>query len=64
MPRYQAALDRQPGSMPDITTTVRGLTFVMHPLGTRNDQRLVIRCDDSGDVWLSIQSQAPDGSVK
>jgi hypothetical protein len=27
----------------------------MHPLGTRNNERLVIRCDDEGGVWISVQ---------
>jgi hypothetical protein len=55
MSRHQNALDRRPGSIPDIRTDVGGLTFVMRPRGTRNDERLVIRCDDEGEVWLSIQ---------
>jgi hypothetical protein len=32
----------------------------MHPPGTRNDERLVIRCDDEGEVWISIQSDVSD----
>ena len=59
MSHRQDALDRQPGSVPDITTDVRGLTFVMRPSGTRGDERLVIRCDDSGAVWISIQEDVP-----
>jgi hypothetical protein len=56
MSRRLDALDGQPGPIPDIRTDVRGLTFVIHPLGTRSDERLLIRCDDAGDVWMSIRS--------
>jgi hypothetical protein len=55
MARHQHALDGQPGSVPDIRTDVRGLTFVIRPLGTRSHERLVIRCDDAGEVWMSIK---------
>jgi hypothetical protein len=50
------ALDQQPGSLPDIKTDARGLTFVMRPSGTRSDERLVIQCDNDGEVWVSIRS--------
>ena len=56
MSRRQHALDGQPGSVPDIRTDVRGLTFVLRPLGTRSDERLVIRCDNDGEVLVSIRS--------
>jgi hypothetical protein len=56
MSRRHDALDGRPGSIPDIRTDVRGLTFVMRPLGTRSNDRLVIRCDDAGDVWVAIRS--------
>jgi hypothetical protein len=56
----QDTMDSRPGSIPDIKTGGRGLTFEMHPLGIRNDERLVIRCDDDGEVWISIQSDISD----
>jgi hypothetical protein len=48
------ALDRKPGSLPEIQTTDDGIAFVMAPFGA-NGQRLVIRCDDSGNVWMAIR---------
>lgn len=57
MSRRHEALDRRPGRIPDIRADVRGLTFVMRPLGTRSRDRLVIRCDEAGEVWVAI---APD----
>jgi len=50
--RHRNALDGQPGSVPDIRTDVCGLTFVMRLRGT--PEKLVIRCDDAGDVWVAI----------
>jgi len=58
MSRRQDPLDGRPRSIPDIKTGARGLTFEMHPLGLHRDERLVIRCDDEGDVWISIQSMS------
>jgi hypothetical protein len=58
MLRRQDSLDRQPGPAPDIRTGARGLIFEMHPAGIRNSERLVIRCDGMGEVWISIQTDA------
>ena len=52
----QDTLDRQPGATPDIKTVPDGVTFDMHAVGTRQNEHLVIRCDDSGEVWMSIRS--------
>jgi hypothetical protein len=51
----QHALDGEPGSPPDIRTDASGITFVMRPAGTRSDERLVLRCDTNGEVWMSIR---------
>jgi hypothetical protein len=61
MPRRQDALDDRPGSIPDIRTTGRGVTFEMHPLGTRDTTRLIIRCDEAGEVWIAIRSESTAG---
>jgi len=53
--RDEDPLDTQPGANPDITTHSGGITFEMHTVG--NDDRLVIRCDDDGEVWVSLQSE-------
>jgi hypothetical protein len=58
MTRRHDALNDRPGAIPDIRTTGVGVTFEMHPLGTRHTTRLIIRCDDDGEVWISIRSDA------
>jgi hypothetical protein len=50
----QNMLDGQPGTLPDIRTNVRGITFVMAPPGTPRGEQLAIRCDPDGEVWVSI----------
>ena len=62
MLRGQDTLDARPGPIPEIRARAGDVTFEMHPVGTRNGERLVIRCDDDGDVWISIQSDVSDNS--
>ena len=58
MPPLQDVLNMRPGPMPEIKSSARdGLTFALHPIGIRS-QRLVIRCDQNGDVWMSIQFES------
>ena len=47
--------DQRRGAIPDIRTDVGGITFVMIPPGTPGGERLVIRCDADGEVWISIK---------
>lgn len=54
--RHRDVLDTQPGSLPEIKEHVDGLTFVMRPRGVPKTERLVIRSDDAGDLWVSIAS--------
>ena len=54
MPRPQNALDRQPGRTPDISQDGRGLTYVIHVAAGRLTYRLILRCDNDGEVWMSI----------
>ena len=54
MARGQNLQDTRPGSAPEITTDLRGLTFDMHVRGTGSHEHLVIRCDNAGEVWISI----------
>ena len=58
MARRYDTLDHRPGSLPDITKDGGSITFDMRPLGMRDHERLIIRCDEAGEVWISIQ---PDG---
>jgi hypothetical protein len=58
MSHHRHALDRRPGVLPEIRTDLRSLTFSMQPTGIRTAPRLVIRCDDDGEVWVSIVSSS------
>jgi len=58
MARVQHTTDRHPGALPDIQSDRNSTIYVMVPPGTRNGKRLVIRCDASGEIWVSLQ-QAP-----
>jgi hypothetical protein len=68
MKRTQTTIDTRPGALPDIKTSGADITFVMSPAGTHPLARLIIRCDDRGDVWVAIEgvwvaiegSAAPD----
>jgi hypothetical protein len=59
MKRVQPALDQRPGALPDVRTCGSDITFVMAPAGTPASDRLIIRCDDHGGVWISIGSTRP-----
>jgi hypothetical protein len=56
MDRATRTLDRKPGSLPEIQTTDNGIAFVMAPFGA-NGQRLVVRCDENGNVWVAIRRE-------
>ena len=47
--------DHRPGAVPMIRTVEGSLTYTIVPAGTRHGEELVIRCDDEGEVWISIQ---------
>jgi len=47
--------DHRPGSVPTIKVAEGGLTYTIVPAGARRGEQLVIRCDDNGEVWISIQ---------
>jgi hypothetical protein len=54
MRRERHTLDRHPGSIPDIRADASNITFTMVPLGRSPRERLVIRCDADGEIWISI----------
>ena len=54
MPRERIAVDRRPGSTPDIRTLGGNVTFVLAPAGAPENARLVIRCAPDGELWVSI----------
>ena len=55
MARTQQTVDRQPGTLPDIRTDDGGITFVLVPRGAPHHDQLVIRCDDNGEICVSIR---------
>ncbi len=38
-----------------IRTVEGSLTYRIVPAGARRGEELVIRCDDDGEIWISIQ---------
>jgi hypothetical protein len=56
MSRTSQILDRQPGALPEIRTTVDHITFHMAVAGVPKEHQLIIRCGAKGDIWISIQS--------
>jgi hypothetical protein len=50
--------DHQPGTVPAIRAAEGSLTYTIVPAGARRGEQLVIRCDDNGEVWVSIQPAA------
>jgi hypothetical protein len=56
MARTRNALDRHPGSIPDIRADAGSITFTMVPIGRSPREPLVIRCDVNGEIWISIKS--------
>lgn len=57
MPRTSHELDRQPGALPEIRTTVENITFSMGIAGAPKGEHLVIRCGAKGDVWIAIATE-------
>jgi hypothetical protein len=51
----RTALDRQPGSLPEIRASRDSVTFTLAPPGIAPGARLVIRCDAQGSEWASIE---------
>jgi hypothetical protein len=43
-----------------IRTAEGSLTYTIVPAGARRGEELVIRCDDEGEVWISIQPAQRD----
>jgi hypothetical protein len=47
-------LDQQPGPAPEIRVQGDSVIFDLKVIGSQGGARLVIRCDGSGNVWMSI----------
>jgi hypothetical protein len=43
-----------------IRTAEGSLTYTIVPAGARRGEELVIRCDEEGEVWISIQPAQRD----
>jgi hypothetical protein len=55
MRRERPALDRHPGTVPDIRADAGSITFTLVPVGLSPREPLVIRCDGDGQIWISIK---------
>ena len=49
-------LDRQAGALPVIRSDRDSVVFHIQISGARGVRGLVIRCDDAGNVWASLES--------
>jgi|tagenome__1003787_1003787.scaffolds.fasta_scaffold19803511_2 hypothetical protein len=58
MARGEEVLDGRPGRPPEIRTDVRGVVITLTPPGLPRSDRLVIRCDATGELWTSIRPAA------
>jgi hypothetical protein len=54
------ALDRQAGPVPEIRVEGDSVTFRLDIAGTGRLRRLVLRCDEKGNVWASVAE--PEGN--
>jgi len=57
MAREIDVLDRRPGPVPEIRHDRGNITFVLTPDGIPKGERLIIRCDAEGELWVSAQSK-------
>jgi hypothetical protein len=48
------AIDRHPGRMPEIRVVDESLVFTFACNSGEPDDRLVIRCDDDGEIYVRI----------
>jgi hypothetical protein len=55
MERNHPASDNKPGPPPEVRTAGESLVFVLTVADGIHIQRLVLRCDAGGNVWVSIQ---------
>ena len=56
MARVHYIMDGQPGTLPDIRMDANDIVFTMVPPGTPRGDRLTIRCDAAGELWIAIQT--------
>ena len=57
MPHVDDRSDSQPGVLPDIRSSGHDVTYVMAPPGTKPGSALVVRCDESGNAWISLRPE-------
>ena len=57
MPRIDDYRDSRPGALPHIRSGRHDITYVMTPPGTRPGTALVVRCDERGNAWISLQRE-------
>ncbi len=64
MPRTPNTLDRAPGTLPEISTTVDAICFRMSIPGVPKYEQLVIRCMASGEILMAIQFDGVGGDPR
>ena len=52
-------LDKQAGAPPQIRPSGDSVTFDLKITGNRSGSRLLLRCDENGNVWASIAKPKP-----
>jgi hypothetical protein len=56
---YKRTNDREPGPLPLVHNTGDSTTFEFDAVSPETGERLVIRCDSKGQVWVSISPPVP-----
>jgi hypothetical protein len=62
---HRRRLDGRPGTLPEIRSLGSSVKFLIDVRAVRESARLVLRCDDDGNVWASIapsRNEAPTGA--
>ena len=49
-------IDRRPGAMPEIRADGESVVFQLAVSNAGTTEWLVLRCDEKGEVWASIES--------
>jgi hypothetical protein len=57
------APDRRAGPVPEIRVEGNSVTFRLDIAGTGKPRRLVLRCDEDGNVWASVAEKERDGRM-
>ena len=48
-------IEHQPGVMPEIRAAGESVVYYLEMAGRPTAARLVLRCDENGDVWAALE---------